>query len=57
MFGLITQMCAIQEFAMRACQAHAHIQVCAKIQRLVTAAFGKETIAQRIIDVSIIKYC
>jgi len=53
MFVLITQMCAIQVLAMRACQAHANIQVCAKIQRMVTAALGKETITQRIIDVSI----
>ena len=56
MFGLITQMCAIQVFAMRACRAHANIQVCAKIQRMATAAFGKETITQRIIEVSIINY-
>ena len=53
MFVLITQMCAIQVFAMRACPAHANIQACAKLQRLVTAAHGKETITQRIIDVSI----
>ena len=57
MFVLITQMCAIQVFAMRACQAHANIQVCAHLQRMVTAAPGKEIITQRIIAVSIINYC
>ena len=56
MFGLITQICAIQVFAMRACQAHANIRVSAKLQRMVTAALGQETITQHIIDVSITNY-
>ena len=38
---------------MRASQALANIQVFAKIPILVTSAFGKQTITQRIMDVSI----
>ena len=49
-------MVAIQMFATPACQILANIQVCAKIQKLVTAAFGTEPMTRRIIAVSIIQY-
>jgi len=49
-------MVAIQMFATPACQILANIQVCAKIQKLVTAAFGTEPMTRRIIGVSITHY-